>query len=194
MELRTLFQTLLPVELQVPSHITRRLLASLGYYRFRTWVAAHGDAVPDSRLYQPLYSPWEGEQAFENIYRRLQSLTLVSRERCYILWRTLQQSVHLQGDFVERVVNGERTPCAVLSQAFASNVEWAVVAHQAYSAAIRVLQDGALVPTDAEAERTRADEATTRADAERARANAASARVAELEAKLRELEGAPTPR
>ncbi len=57
--------------------------------------------MPDSQLYQPLYSPWEGEQAFEGIYRQLQSLTLVSRERCYILWKTLQQSVHLQGDFVE---------------------------------------------------------------------------------------------
>jgi O-methyltransferase len=101
MELKTLFQTLLPVELQPPTHFPRRLLASLGYFRFRTWVAAHGDPVPDSHLYQPLYSPWEGEQAFEGIYRQLQSLTLVSRERCYMLWKTLQQSVHLQGDFVE---------------------------------------------------------------------------------------------
>ena len=101
MELKALFQTLLPVELQVPTHLPRRLLASLGYFRFRTWVAAHGDPVPDSHLYQPLYSPWEGEQAFEGIYCQVQSLTLVSRERCYILWKTLQQSVHLQGDFIE---------------------------------------------------------------------------------------------
>ncbi len=34
MELRTLFQTLLPVELQVPTHLPRRLLASLGYFGF----------------------------------------------------------------------------------------------------------------------------------------------------------------
>src|SRR4029450_1307058 len=101
MELKTLFQTLLPVELQPPTHFPRPLLASLGYFRFRTWAAPQGEPLPDPHLYQPLYSPWEGEQAFEGIYRQLQSLTLVSCDRCYILWKTLQQSVHLQGDFVE---------------------------------------------------------------------------------------------
>jgi O-methyltransferase len=98
---KALFRRLLPVELQVPTFLPRRLLASLGYFRLRTWVAAHGDPVPDIHLYQPLYSPWEGEPAFERLYQKAKPLTLVSRDRCYLLWKTLQQALHLPGDFIE---------------------------------------------------------------------------------------------
>ncbi|MBO0728342.1 MAG: class I SAM-dependent methyltransferase [Acidimicrobiaceae bacterium] len=67
----------------------------------RTWMAAHGEPVPDASLYQPLYSPWAGESSFERLYQRIKPLTLVSRDRCYVLWKTLLQAVNLQGDMIE---------------------------------------------------------------------------------------------
>jgi hypothetical protein len=86
----------------------------------------------------------------------------------------------LEGDFVERIVDGERTPSAVLSLAFGADIEWAVVSDATYSVALRLLRDGELVLTEAEAT----------IEAERARADAAEARLREVEARLRELERA----
>jgi O-methyltransferase len=101
MSLRTMYRRLIPVELQPPTNLPRRLLAKLGYFRLRTWLAAHGTPVPDSHLYQPLYSPWEGEAAFDGLYRTVKPHTLVSRDRCFVLWKTLQQAAHLPGEFIE---------------------------------------------------------------------------------------------
>src|SRR6266850_137044 len=101
MGLSTLFRYLLPVELQAPTDLPHRLLAATGYFRLRTLLASRGEAIPDSNLYRPLYSPWEGDAAFERVYRPISSLTLVSRDRCHILWKTLQQAVNLEGDFIE---------------------------------------------------------------------------------------------
>lgn len=64
-------------------------------------MAARGGAVPDANLYRPLYSPWAGEPAFERVYHRVRNLSLVSRDRCYVLWRTLQQAAQLDGDVLE---------------------------------------------------------------------------------------------
>jgi O-methyltransferase len=101
LSLRKLFRGLLPAEFQVPSHLPRRLLASTGYFRLRTWVAAHGNRIPDIELYQPLFSPWEGEPAFLEIYHHVHRYTLVSRDRCYLLFKTLQQALSLPGDVIE---------------------------------------------------------------------------------------------
>jgi O-methyltransferase len=92
---------LLPSELQVPTHLPTAILAKIGYFRLRTLVAARGNPVPDSHLYQPLYSPWQGEPAFERLYRPIRPYTLVSRDRAYVLWKTLEQSLHFSGDVIE---------------------------------------------------------------------------------------------
>lgn len=99
--IKSLIERVVSVEYQAPTHLPRRLLAATGYFRLRTWLASGGEAVSDANLYRPLYSPWEGDAAFEQVYRPIRSRTLVSRDRCYILWKTLQQAVHLQGDFIE---------------------------------------------------------------------------------------------
>jgi O-methyltransferase len=101
MGLKSILSRLIPVEFQPPPNLPRRVLAKLGYFRFRTWLAAHGAPVPDIHLYQPLYSPWEGEPAFERVYQTVKRHTLVSRDRCYLLWKTVQQAQNLPGDFVE---------------------------------------------------------------------------------------------
>ncbi len=85
----------------LPVGASRRLLARTGYFRLRTRVAAHGDRIPDAELYQPLYSPWLGDPDFERVYALSKGRTLVSRDRCYVLWRTLQQSLVLEGELLE---------------------------------------------------------------------------------------------
>lgn len=99
--MREAIRALIPAELQPPSDLPRRLLAALGYFRARTWLAAHGEDVPDASLYQPLYSPWLGDPAFEAVYAPVRDLTLVSRDRCFLLWKTLQQGRRLPGHLVE---------------------------------------------------------------------------------------------
>jgi O-methyltransferase len=98
---KSLLRRMIPTELQPPTGVGRKLLAASGFYRLRTRVAAHGDPVPNIELYQPLYSPWEGDPAFEQLYRLAAPHTLVSRDRCYILWTTLRQATRLAGEFVE---------------------------------------------------------------------------------------------
>src|SRR2546427_6411055 len=83
---KSILRLVFPTEFQPPRDAPRRMLAAVGYFRLRTWMAAHGDPVPEARLYQPLYSPWAGEPAFDRVYSKARSLTLVSSDRCYILW------------------------------------------------------------------------------------------------------------
>lgn len=94
-------RSLLPRELNVPKNPSQRILAKLGYFRFRTRIAAEGATVPDIDLYRPLYSPWEGDPGFMEHYRVIQSHTLVSPDRCWILLNFMQHALNLPGDFVE---------------------------------------------------------------------------------------------
>lgn len=96
-----MLRRLLPSELQVPTHLPRTILAGSGYFRLRTLAAARGNPVPDSHLYQPLFSPWEGEPTFERLFQQIRPHTLVSRDRAYMLWKTLQQALLLSGDVME---------------------------------------------------------------------------------------------
>lgn len=98
---RSLIRGLFPTEFQPPTDVPRRVLMTSGYFRMRTWLAAHGESVPDAALYQPLYSPWAGEGGFEALYRKVRPRTLVSRDRCYVLWRTLLQAINLDGETLE---------------------------------------------------------------------------------------------
>ena len=87
---------------------------------------------------------------------------------------------HIDGDFVERIVEDERTPCLTVSAARGAPFEWCVAPIHEYRTALRLTEAGVLVPTHQEA---RAAE-TARADAAKASEAAAMARVAELEALL----------
>jgi O-methyltransferase len=101
MKPRPWLRRLFPEDFQPPSSLGRRLLTSLGYFRLRTWVASRGASVPDAHLYRPLYSPWEGAPDFAEHYRAVRGHTLVSPDRCYVLWATLCQALRLPGDVVE---------------------------------------------------------------------------------------------
>ncbi len=101
MKSRALIRRLFPPEFQPPSDLPHRLLRATGYFRLRTKVAAHGQDVPNVDLYQPLFSPWEGDTDFEPIYAEASRHTLVTRDRAWILWKTLQQALQLEGDVLE---------------------------------------------------------------------------------------------
>ena len=96
---------------------------------------------------------------------------------------------HIEGDFVERVVSEERTPCLTLAFALGRSFDWIVAPIHEHAAGLRLLDRDAdtPVPTDREtADREAARAAQERAlrAAETARADSAEARVAELEAAL----------
>jgi O-methyltransferase len=99
--LRSWLRRLIPVEVQPPAGLGRSILAGLGYFRLRTWLAARGAAVADIGLYQPMFSPWLGLPAFEEHYQAVRQYTMVSRDRCHVLWQTLQQSARMPGSAVE---------------------------------------------------------------------------------------------
>jgi O-methyltransferase len=99
--LKTVLRRILPWDFKPPENLSRRLLATTGYYRFRTWVGARGEHVPESHLYQPKFSPWEGLPEFEQYYSKIKNFTMVRRDSCYVLLKTLQQSLRLKGDVVE---------------------------------------------------------------------------------------------
>jgi len=92
---------LMPVETQPLSGAMRKILAATGYFHFRTWLAAGGQSFDGINLYQPLYSPWLGEKHFEPLYQAARPHTLVSRDRCFVLWRTLLQARQLDGACIE---------------------------------------------------------------------------------------------
>ncbi|MFO0669438.1 MAG: Uma2 family endonuclease [Polyangiaceae bacterium] len=93
----------------------------------------------------------------------------------------------VEGDFVERVVESERTPCLTLSEAFGCTLEWTVASGERWPAALRLLQDGALVLLPSEiAEAARASEATAKASEAAAKASEADARANEAAAKASE--------
>ena len=46
------------------------------------------------------YSPWF-EDWFQEIYKKIKEYTIVTEDRCYILYRLSQHCSHLEGDFAE---------------------------------------------------------------------------------------------
>ena len=97
---RTL-RSFLPRELNIPPNPGKRVLAKLGYFKFRTRIATEGVAAPNLDLYQPLFSPWEGLPSFKPHYDAVRDHTLVSADRCWILASCMAQARELKGDFAE---------------------------------------------------------------------------------------------
>lgn len=58
-------------------------------------------AIPDAALYRPLYSPWLAGGDFAKYYAHAAPRTLVSPDRCYVLYALLLQSLGVEGDVWE---------------------------------------------------------------------------------------------
>jgi O-methyltransferase len=68
--------------------------------------AAKGQAtadIPDAGMYRPLYSPWltGGDPAFRAIYEPIRPFSLVSSDRCYVLYSLARQAAQLAGEWWE---------------------------------------------------------------------------------------------
>jgi hypothetical protein len=96
-----LLRSLLPLDLSTRGTSGPKLLVATGYYRLRTRLAAKGAPVPDADLYRPLFSPWEGLPEFRRFFDRIRPHTLVSPERCWILFHLMRHALGLRGDFAE---------------------------------------------------------------------------------------------
>jgi len=48
-----------------------------------------------------LFSPWLGQGDFERYYALAAPKTLVSADRCYVLWILLRQALNISGDIWE---------------------------------------------------------------------------------------------
>ena len=57
--------------------------------------------IADSELYRPLFSPWLGGGRFGEYYGRAAGRTVVSRDRCYVLYVLIQQALYVEGDIWE---------------------------------------------------------------------------------------------
>ena len=53
------------------------------------------------------YSPWF-ENWFQEMYSKIKGYTLVKEDRCYIIHKFCQYSLHINGDFAECVVYKRR--------------------------------------------------------------------------------------
>jgi O-methyltransferase len=59
-------------------------------------------SIRDRNLYQEnVFRPWNGLPAFEKYYALVEKLSLISRDRCFVLWSAARQALHLPGDFME---------------------------------------------------------------------------------------------
>jgi O-methyltransferase len=101
MNLFRLLRSWLPLELKPPADPLKKILVSLGYFRWRTRLAGKGSPTPELDLYRPLYSPWEGSADFLRYYGPIRPHTLVSPDRCWILLSFMRHALALTGDFAE---------------------------------------------------------------------------------------------
>ncbi len=69
-------------------------------YRFG-WEVRRVLIIPDREAYQPVLKPERVDPRFQEIYRAVQRYTIVSEDRCYVLYTVARQAAHLGGDFVE---------------------------------------------------------------------------------------------
>ncbi len=76
-----------------------------GFYNSLFKNIIHWLRLPDARLYtfylaRPTYRPWLSK-AFKEIYNEISPYTLVSQDRCYILYSLAKQCLWIEGDFAE---------------------------------------------------------------------------------------------
>ena len=78
-------------------------LRAVGYEISKIPPASSTDVadVPDLDLYRPTFSPWYGEGEFKRYHDLAAPRTLVSPDRCYVLYCLAKQALHVPGDFWE---------------------------------------------------------------------------------------------
>jgi O-methyltransferase len=80
--------------------IIRNFLATKGF-EIRRVRDPEADDLPDRDLYRPLYSPWLDRGEFRGYFEIAAPRTLVSLDRCYVLYTLLRQALSVDGDIWE---------------------------------------------------------------------------------------------
>jgi len=77
----------------------KRLFKKLGYDLNKT--PSLNTKIPDGELYTPLYSPWLQEGHCRDLIDKAKPHTLVSQDRCHVLYTLASQALSLEGDIWE---------------------------------------------------------------------------------------------
>jgi O-methyltransferase len=82
--------------------MTRKILKTLGYEirKIRRVPQEIPDRIPDAELYRPLFCPWLAP-AFGSYYELAARRSLVSRDRCWVLYCLGRQALNVPGNFWE---------------------------------------------------------------------------------------------
>ncbi len=81
-------------------------------YDFQVFPRSSGNtavtpAIKQSEFYRewaptsPIWAPWLGDDRFRNVYNGIEPYTVVSSDRCYVLYSLASQAALLGGDFAE---------------------------------------------------------------------------------------------
>lgn len=57
--------------------------------------------LADNEFYRPVFSPWLGYGEFKVHYEKIRSVSLVSADRCWVLYCLARQAIALEGEFWE---------------------------------------------------------------------------------------------
>jgi len=84
--------------------ILQRLLLRLGFVIRRRSTTL--TSIPDANFYElyvspPYFSPWLGYGEFKHFFERARPFTVVSADRCYVLYTLASQALRLNGEFWE---------------------------------------------------------------------------------------------
>lgn len=80
------------------------LLNRLGYHLIRTEPPGPSDdtsTLPDAECYLPFFSPWYRDAEFQRAFSQAAPWTIVTVDRCHVLWTLATQALQLPGDFWE---------------------------------------------------------------------------------------------
>lgn len=89
------------INMNLIRNIARKLLNRLGFEVYRLPHGRHGQQIPDAKYYRPLFSPWLGYGEFAKYYDLAKRGTLVSPDRCWVLYSLCRQALFLDGDIWE---------------------------------------------------------------------------------------------
>ena len=81
-----------------------KILNRLGYHLIRTEPIGpkiSDQALPDAACYQPYFQPWYVDKAFNDIFSLASPNTIVTIDRCHVLWILSKHTSQLEGDFIE---------------------------------------------------------------------------------------------
>jgi O-methyltransferase len=81
-----------------------RTLNKLGYQLIRlepVGPSPQAQPIPDAACYRPFFNPWLWDDDFNNVFCVIAPRTIVSAERCYVLWTLALQALNCPGAFIE---------------------------------------------------------------------------------------------